>query len=267
MPTVVSIVIPSRLAPVREENPQALWLERAIESIHRQTVSTNAQIEIIVGIDHGTAPPENSFYGQDWIFFAITPASENGQAAAINAAAAEAQGEYLAILEDDDRWRPNFLEHGLRAIAEYDFVSSNQLETPPGGKGGHINDFPTPSGWFMGRALWDEIGGMDASYRYHLDNDWLGRLSDAGKRRLHLVEAAAPQEAEELRRKRPLLSNYLNAKPGFNFLARHDEKTPLVMRTANPQGGMATIHASAEAGLRSREEYARLQAVYGRIPC
>ena len=138
---------------------------------------------------------KNPFYRQDWIFFA--PAREQGQAAAINAAMAEARGDYLAILEDDDCWRPNFIEHGLRAIGEYDFVSSNQLEVPPGGDAGRINDFPTPSGWFMRRDLWREIGGMDISYRYHLDNDWLGRLSDAGKRRLHLVEAAAPENAED----------------------------------------------------------------------
>ena len=153
------------------------------------------------------------------------------------------------------------------SIVEYDFVSSNQLEILPDGKISGINDFPTPSGWFMRRDLWDEIGGMDTSYRYHLDSDWLGRLSDAGKRRIHLIETTAPQNSEERREKRPFLSSFIDAKPGFNFVSRHDEKVPLVLRSANPQGGMSMIRTNAEARARSHEEFTRLITVYGRCPC
>lgn len=262
MTETVSVVIPSRLDAVRIEEPDLLWLDSAIDSVRQQTV--DARIEIIVGLDSGAKAPEKYRDTADEILFA--EAGDVGQASAINAAAARAGGDYLAMLEDDDRWQPRFLEHALQAIKECEFVSSNQLELPPGDVVGHINDFATPSGWFMRRSLWLEIGEMDPSFRFHLDNDWLGRLSDRGNRRVHLVESTAAISLDELREKRPFLHSFVNAKPGFNFVVRHAEKAPLVLRTANPLGGMSMIKISAEARARSEAEQARLVEKFGRFP-
>jgi len=244
------------------EKPQELWLNRAIESIRAQ--KSALRIEIFVGLDHGVETPKRLVEFASSVTFAV--ADTVGQAAAINAAAAKANGDYLAILEDDDRWQPRFLEHALKAIEKCDFVSSNQLELPPDDVVGHINDFATPSGWFMRHSLWHEVGEMDASFRYHLDNDWLGRLSDQGNRRVHLVEATAATNLDELKRKRPFLHSFANAKPGYNFVVRHAEESPLVLRTANPFGGMSMIKASPEARARSEEEQERLRQKFGRFP-
>jgi glycosyltransferase involved in cell wall biosynthesis len=267
MTTVLSVIIPSRLDSIRVEDPDRLWLDRAVESIHAQSVAAAYDIEIIVGLDPGTAPPARLQSAAPDLIFANAAPSEGRQAAALNAAAARARGEYLALLEDDDHWQPRFLEHALKAIGECQFVSSNQLELPPDGTVGHINDFPTPSGWFMRRSLWLEVGEMDTSYRYHLDNDWLGRLSDAGNRRVHLVERTVAEDVHELQKNRPLLHNFIEAKPGFNFVVRHGGDGPLVLRTANPVGGMSMIAASPEAKAQSEAEQERLKAVYGRFPC
>ena len=262
MTTTVSIVIPSRLDPVFMENPDELWLDRAIESIGLQTA--DAHIEVIVGLDRGTEAPQRLIDGDLQVSFAV--ADDVGQASAINVAVKNARGDYLAMLEDDDRWQPRFLEHALQAITECEFVSSNQLELPPNDLGGYINDFATPSGWFMRRSLWSEIGEMDPSYRYHLDNDWLGRLSDQGNRRVHLVEFTAARGLDELEEKRPFLHNFITAKPGYNFVVRHAEEVPLVLRTVNPHGGISMIRAAAEARARSEEEQNRLRAKFGRFP-
>lgn len=262
MTETVSVVIPSRLDAVQIEAPDILWLDNAIDSIRKQTA--HVQIEIIVGLDRGAVAPEKLQQAAPEIRFAV--ADDVGQAAAINAAAAAANGDYLAMLEDDDRWQPRFLEHALQAIQEREFVSSNQLELPPGDLVGHINDFATPSGWFMRRSLWLEIGEMDPTFRFHLDNDWLGRLSDKGKRRVHLVEATAGTSLDELREKRPFLHSFVNAKPGFNLVLRHTEDAPLVLRTANPLGGMSMIKASPQARARSEAEQSRLIEKFGRFP-
>lgn len=262
MTASVSVIIPSRLDPVHMENPQELWLDRAIESIRAQKIPF--QVKIFIGLDRGVEPPKRLTELAPNVTFAV--AGSVGQAAAINAAAAKANGDYLAILEDDDRWQPRFLEHALKAIEKCEFVSSNQLELPPDDVVGHINDFATPSGWFMRRSLWLEVGEMDASYRYHLDNDWLGRLSDQGNRRVHLVEASAATNLDELERNRPFLHSFANAKPGYNFVVRHAENSPLVLRTANPFGGMSMIKASPEARARSEEEQERLRQKFGRFP-
>ncbi len=262
----VSVIIASRLDPIRIEEPQRLWLDRAVESIRSQTIAADLHIEIIVGLDQGTATPTTPLFTAEDINFVNAAGAEGRQAAALNAAAAKAQGEYLALLEDDDAWQPRFLEHALEAIKKCEFVSSNQLEIPPDSDTGHINDFPTPSGWFMRRSLWDEVGEMDTSYRYHLDNEWLGRLSNQGNRRVHLVERTAATDINELKEKRPFLNSFVDAKPGFNYVVRHSGDSPLVLRTANPLGGMSMIAASPEAKARSESEQARLIALFGRFP-
>ncbi len=263
----VSVIIPSRLDAIKVEEPDYLWLERAIESVRAQSAAATLQIEIIVGLDPGTAPPARLHDMATTLRFANAHADGEGrQAAALNAAAAEARGDYIAMLEDDDEWQPRFLEHAFQAITECEFVSSNQLELAPGSVAGHINDFPTPSGWFMRRSLWHEVGEMDTTYRYHLDNDWLGRLSDAGNRRVHLVERTAAHNLTELKEKRPFLYSFATAKPGFNFVVRHGGDFPLVIRTVNPHGGMSMIAASPAARARSKLEENRLKETYGRFP-
>ena len=71
-------------------------------------------------------------------------------------------------------------------------VSSTQLERNPDGSVVRVNDYATPSGWLLSNATLKQIGSFDASYRFHLDSEWLGRAAESGVRRFHLVEATAP---------------------------------------------------------------------------
>ena len=108
----VTVAIPSQLDPVAVETAEELWLDRAVESVRSQTC--DLPIDVVVGLDHGATPPQRFLEGASEIAFAT--ARETGQSAALNAAVAQAHGTYLAILEDDDRWQPRFLEHALEAI-------------------------------------------------------------------------------------------------------------------------------------------------------
>ena len=262
MPTDISIIIPSRLAPVDPDRPGTFWLEQAVASIHQQTVLDQVEIEILVGIDHGVSVPSAFINSGDNLSFIPAPANSIGQVAAVNEAVAQSRGKYLAFLEDDDRWHPNFLKRVSGVISERDFVSSSQLEMLPNGPVIRIFDFPTPVGWFMRRELWDEMGGLNTAYKYHFDNDWLGRITNVGKRRVHLVEAGAPLDPEKIRTTRPDLHRVkMNSAIGYV-----SESVPLVTRTVNPHGGMISIKTNADAASRSRQERLRLTEVYGHVP-
>jgi glycosyltransferase involved in cell wall biosynthesis len=89
----ISVIIPSRL--------EGAFLENAIRSIRSQ--------ETVVGIDHGSTPPE--LRSVEFI-----ESKGNNQAAALNAAVAHATGDFIAFLEDDDEWRPAFVKTALFSI-------------------------------------------------------------------------------------------------------------------------------------------------------
>ena len=91
-----------------------------------------------------------------------------------------AGGDYIAFLEDDDLWSPDFLAVALNTLQQFDFVSSTQIDMSVDGQVQRISDFPTPSGWVMKRRTLETVGVFDEAYRWHLDSEWLGRLGDSG---------------------------------------------------------------------------------------
>src|SRR5262245_41602147 len=146
----VSVIIPSRLATCG--GTSGLFLHRAIRSVRSQTIGKLTRLEIIVGLDEGIEIPVE-FDGDPDIRFAFS--AGRSQASALNAAARLASGEYIAFLEDDDEWRPQFLEVALSALVHAGFVSSTQLEVSEDAKPIRIFEFPTPSGWVMPCKTWE----------------------------------------------------------------------------------------------------------------
>lgn len=257
------VLVPSRLERDRSGQP---FLAGALESIAAQQLPADAglDVEAAIGIDAGATLPADL----DLPRWARThEAADRSQAAALNAAAGAVDHDFVAILEDDDRWLPAHLETSLAALRQedLDFVSTTQLQVDESGGVVSIFDFPTPSGWVMTRAVWDAVGGFDTTYRYHLDNDWLGRLAAHGFRRGHLVESAAPIDPRWLA-VRPWLSNVLTCGGPRSRLLRHDHALPLVKRLVHAGSGMAAVGTDAMARATSRQEYDRLAMQYGRIP-
>lgn len=221
-------------------------------------------VEVSIGVDPGLALPAEVSLPR-WA--TLSHAAAPSQAAALNAAATAIDHDFVAILEDDDRWLPGHLGKSLEALRDHglDFVSSTQLQVDERGAVVSIFDFPTPSGWVMRRAVWDAVGGFDTAYRYHLDNDWLGRLAARGFKRGHLVEATAPIEPRWFA-VRPWLGNVVAHGGSASRLLRHDRPSPLVTRLVHSGSGMAAVASDAAAQSASRQEYERLVARYGRVP-
>ena len=255
---LLSVVIPSRAQPQQVE-----FLQRSIKSVADQRVRAVVNLEVLVGIDPGDAVPE---IGPTTVPVRFVPGQQRLQAAALNVAAAESRGDYIAFIEDDDVWLPDHLLLSVSMLDQHaGFVSGTQLEVEPSGNVIRINDFPTPSSWVMSRATWEKVGSFDETYRYHLDNDWLGRLGVAGIDRIHMVESTAPIEAAALE-VRPWLTNIIVAGGGRARFARHTLPVPLVTRLVHPGSGVHAIKNDPSVTVKSRAEIARLEAAYGRIP-
>jgi len=256
----ILVIVPSRL---RRRDDGTFLFERAIRSIFNQTAAKGISIDVVVGVDPGSEIPNVPSLPQNVRF---THAQKASQAAALNASAGSLDHTYLAVLEDDDEWHPEFLRVALEALKQLEFVSSTQLMVDTKGEVVCILDFPTPSGWVMERRIWHTVGPFDETYRFHLDNEWLGRLAEAGFKRGHLVEATAPIKAEWLKKMRPELYRVVElGGPAVTF-ARHPFLTPLVRRLEHEASGISLIYTDPSAREQSETEQARLQKRFGRIP-
>ncbi len=257
------IVVPSRL---RRNASGQLFLSESLDSIAAQRIPTDTpvHIEIAIGVDPAENVPDDLMPPPN---ATVSRAASPSQAAALNAAAAAFDHDFLAILEDDDQWLPNHLADSLGALQQHalDFVSTTQLQVDESGEIASIFDFPTPSGWVMRREVWHSVGPFDSSYRYHLDNDWLGRLASRGFRRGHLVEATAPVDTRWMVM-RPWLKNVLTNGGPHSTLVRHGNPVPNVRRLVHGSSGMSAVGLDPAAHATSTQEYQRLAMTYGRIP-
>lgn len=87
-------------------------LARAMRSVTAQTFAPD---EIIV-VDNGTEPVSPDILPEGVSLERLPP--RVGVSRARNAGAAKATGDYLAFLDDDDEWRPDYLERMQHAIQE-----------------------------------------------------------------------------------------------------------------------------------------------------
>ena len=256
----LSVLMPSRL---QARSPNRLFLEDAVSSILKQSVLHRYDVQIHIGLDAGMESP-GCFAHEPKVKFCHSQG--RSQACALNAAAAAIDGDFVAILEDDDQWSPNFLEAGFLVLDHTDFVSSTQLEVEESGEIIGIVDYPTPSGWLMKRAVWDAVGGFNEAFQWHIDSEWLGRLSDTGFARGHLIEATAPLDEMLIADIRPHLSYYLLYSGANARLFRHSSPIPLISRLRHAGSGMDQIRKGGPVSDQSKNEYEEMRKTFGRIP-
>lgn len=257
----IAVIIPSRL---EASGKGGLFIEQAIAAVEAQRLPRPMRLSVSVGVDADAQIPA-ALRERTNVRFVHSQA--RSQAAAINSAAAASHDhDVIALLEDDDRWEPNFLEAALAALERCDFVSSNQLEVDRDGSCIRVNDFPTPSGWIMSMDLWRSIGPFDETYRWHLDNDWLGRLGQSEARRIHLVESTAPVTVANSMQVRPWIAHVLTQGGPRSTVRRHLSDRPLVTRLVHSGSGMFRIASDPKLSAESQSEYRQLIERYGRIP-
>ena len=260
----IGIIIPTRLQQV---GPNEYFLERAIAGALAQTIVAEGHVSLtfIIGIDEGSNIPPRLGERRDSVW---ARSDASSQAGALNAGidAAGDRFDYIAFLEDDDWWHPQYLTLSLAALPSYGFVSTTQLEVDEYGQIVRINDFPTPSGWMMPFDTLRRVGCFDPIMRWHLDNEWLGRLAESRIKRCHLVDAMAPNSLALAEQVRPWLANVVRFGGSNVDVQRHTMLVPLVTRLVHSRSGTAQIAIDPVLKQQSQTEYTILIDRYGRIP-
>jgi glycosyltransferase involved in cell wall biosynthesis len=249
----ISVLCPTRLALASSSARREHFVERAIRSVRWQSVWAELDWEIVVTVDRGrtAAMPD----GLDDV--RVVEGAETGQAAAVNAAFRASTGDLIAVIEDDDVWHWRKIALQLSVLRDQTaacFVSANQMEVDPAAGAVRINDFATPSGWLMPREIWDAVGPLNEDFRWHVDNEWLGRLNALAIPRVHLVEQSG--------RARDLFATLVKR----SDVRETEEGLPLVLREVHADAATARIARTPASGRQSRDEYHRMIDRFGEVP-
>ncbi len=193
---LVSVIIPTYNRPLR--------LAEALESVAAQDYPA---VEIVVVNDGGISVADVIARFRERYATPVTlmNLSQNGGiAAARNAGAARAGGVYLALLDDDDRFRPTHLSNLVRAMERdgeaalaYDDAliqlqdnqaSDEQIRVTATCRFGlpydkakfDVDDYIITSACLMRKQDFVAVGGFDESLRFCEDWDLLLRLRERG---------------------------------------------------------------------------------------
>lgn len=103
----VSVVIPTRGRP-----------ERIVEAVYSALRQTYSELEVVVVVDGVDDDTHNALQTIDdpRLRVIVLPESR-GAGGARNAGVAEAAGDYIAFLDDDDTWRPEKIAIQIRALS------------------------------------------------------------------------------------------------------------------------------------------------------
>jgi glycosyltransferase involved in cell wall biosynthesis len=194
----VSVVIPSRNA--------ACWLERALDSVSKQSVLAT---EVIL-IDDGSTDGTPEVARNHPLKITINQVNLSNAAAARNIGIEQASGKWIAFLDADDEWYPHHLERvaladragdiGYLNVFDRIYADSDAIHAVPqpanwpmhlthGLTGDYFVHaylrakwFPGMSGLAMQKELLKHIGGLDPKQlRRHDIEVWLRALSHGGK--------------------------------------------------------------------------------------
>ncbi len=105
---------------------KAAWVQRALDSISRQT---HAPLEVLV-VDDGSTDGSDRIARAHALAhpgFRVLRQPNAGPGAARNAGAAQARGEVLAFLDADDEWAPDYLADAVSALQAWPEVASVTL--------------------------------------------------------------------------------------------------------------------------------------------
>jgi len=192
---IVSVIIPTY--------NRAHVVGQAIECVLHQAFQ---DFEIIVVDDDSTDNTEDVVkgFGDPRIYY-LRHKQNYGAPQARNSGAEIARGEYLAFLDSDDLWYPNFLEQQLTALMDLPStvgMSCCNMMQKMGDSGKVVGpgkrslvfdenlthaDGICCSSFFVRKVAFHEIGGFDVKFSSFQDFDFLLRM--AAKYRIQTVDA------------------------------------------------------------------------------
>lgn len=192
--SLVSVIIPAYNA--------ADLIEEALASVERQTYPHWEVIIVEDGTDDGTAAIADAFsqqVGNKRVRY-IHHTVNQGLSATRNTAMQSAQGDYIALLDHDDLWKPEHLESMVATLetSGYDLAypqaelfdyTSHRVLSINGPSEWDLAHFPASlfnrnfipvSGVVMKKTVGETIGGFDPTLRRVEDLDYWIRAAEAG---------------------------------------------------------------------------------------
>lgn len=171
-------------------------IERALESVQRQTVGTD-RIEHIVVDDGSTDETASIVESFEAPYLRLVEREENSGngTVACNRGIERARGEYVVVLDSDDAFLPSLVERSLDAFStqeEVDFVYTDYYERFPDGErefvetGGDITK-TVKVGTMHRTDRLEEFGLYDPEMIFS-EYDLLFRYLDAGLAGYHVAE-------------------------------------------------------------------------------
>ena len=186
-----------RVSVIITTHNRADMLPRAVDSVLAQTFQ---DYEIIIVDDCSTDhTPEVIAKFDDPRVRSSRHEVNKRQAAAINTGIANACGEYIAFLDDDDEWLPSKLERQTALLDSsppkvglvygwLDEVNGSTGQTTPSYRSAMEGDvfdnllalkIPSPTSTLLVKSsVAREVNGFDESLRRHIDNDFICRISE-----------------------------------------------------------------------------------------
>ncbi len=216
---IISVVIPTRYRPA--------LLRRAIDSVLAQTLSCFEIVVVVDGPDADTLEMLESV--SDTRLRVVALEASVGGSEARNTGVRHSNGEWIALLDDDDEWMPTKLERQLaaaqqlsgsrilvacryidkdgdthlvrprrfpapgQAISDYLYTEATWL--------GSIEGFPQTSTWFVARAFFLEVP-FRVGLRRNQDTDWALRALRLPGAQLTLVAETLSVFHNDSKRKR-----------------------------------------------------------------
>jgi glycosyltransferase involved in cell wall biosynthesis len=202
----VSVVVPTR-------NRQQ-QLARALASVRAQHFRNFEVLVVDDGSTDETVPWLRATCPEVRILVMERP---RGAAAARNRALEHARGDLVAFLDDDDLWRPTYLEGQVRlldASPAADLSYADHIEIDPAGRVSRPDTrpllaYPSALAWLLAecfihtlsvvvcrRQVFERVGRFDESLTIVHDLDWYRRVVASGASVVHLpgehVERAVP---------------------------------------------------------------------------
>lgn len=165
----------------------ARYLPEALDSVMAQTVE---DLEVVM-VD-GRSTDETAAIAARYPRVRLMQETGSGFAGAWNDGLAAARGEFLALLDSDDRWAPEKLAWQIAALRDAPDAMGAigrvryflEGDTPPFGfrpellDGDHVAYMP---GALLGRrSLFETVGPFGTEWTIASDIDWFARLKDLG---------------------------------------------------------------------------------------
>jgi len=261
----LDIIIPSK-----NSIHQKIFLKNSIGSIINQKIEADIEMRVILCMDPNFN--KENVPSTKKLEIKIIESNKPTQAHALNSGIQKSDADYVSFLEDDDSWHPYFIEISLKNLNQllskdkFGITSSNELEINFANQIIRVNDFPTPSGWFMNSETLSHVGLFNTNYFLHLDNDWLGKAAQKNVPRFHLIEGLAPINEKYCAQVRPWLATVVKNSKKTCTLKRHKYLTPLVNRLVHSESGMASIAKDKLKKDLSLKEINLLETSYGLVP-